>query len=147
MKLTVSNNVILIATEWPSDEAPSSDWVPFAVLLTCHAPILLNCSSKRALVERLLVSGTKAFVCVGDFSEPWHDIIDDWIEAFDQQHGTDKSNTVITTFHTDESLEDTVNFFVCGTEKSIETPGGLLVIADPDTPAFNAHLAATLQQA
>ncbi|WP_299941871.1 hypothetical protein [uncultured Microbulbifer sp.] len=68
------------------------------------------------LIEKLLSDGVANFVCVGKFSEYLHDEIDELIYHFDEKHGTELVTKVVTTFHEGEALEDSVNYFIYGSE-------------------------------
>ena len=94
---------------------------PFAVLLDVRDAEWADSFWVNCKAAELLDAGCRYFVCFGPKSESVHDLIDDVV----LNHGGD---SVPTTFHDDETVEDVANFF-----KIVVMSGmahGLLLVRD-----------------
>ena len=112
----------------------NSRYVPCAALLTAWNMERSSTEFWRDIVIYLLNRGTCYFVCAGDYSEQLHDEIDELIYKYDETHNSDKSTNVITTYHTDDSIEEIANFYLYGTEIHEEGHGCLLAILNEEAP-------------
>ena len=63
------------------------------------------------LINALLDSGCRSFVCVGSSSEALHDFIDDVILEKSLENELEEERNVVTTWHDKESFEDTLSYF------------------------------------
>ena len=98
---------------------------PFAALLVCEHDADLARQRVDEIVERLLSSGCRYFVCSGGLAEELHDLIDAALEQRGQED-------IVTTFHPGESPQDVAEFFLrCA---SIDMRG--LVALVGDKPAY-----------
>lgn len=123
-----SNGRYLLITNIESvDKTLDSNWTPYAVLLTSWSIETATGSLWNSLIRLLLARGTKTFVCIGSYSEQLHDEIDEIIYEYDGEQGNVISEDTLTTYHVDESIEDTVNYFIHGTE-FLEHDGVLLAL-------------------
>lgn len=85
---------------------------PDVVMLSSWSPDLSNYNEMRPLIEKLLDSGCKYFVCVGEYSESLHDFIDDLILGRPINSNRDKNFHVMTTWHDTDTEEEVVDFFL-----------------------------------
>lgn len=76
---------------------------PFAILLSAEtvAPSI----EQKSIVDSAMANGCVEFCCVGKYSEELHDAIDTMLEESGHLH-------VVTTWHHDEPLEDSIFYFV-----------------------------------
>lgn len=109
---------------------------PFAVLIDSEDPEWAEPADVRLLGNQLLEAGCRYFVCAGSRCEEAHDSIDDaFIES-----GLDES--IITTFHHDETGEEAAWFFA-----RLASPGmKSLLVWVRNTAAWRATLAAALAE-
>jgi len=129
MRIQSSNNRTLYITCRDSiDSEVDSNLTPYVVMLTAWIATDVPKILQGDLVRRLLLKGTRNFVCLGAFSEQLHDEIDEYIYRFDDESESELTTTILTTYHADESIEDGVNYFVCGTHFKDKTSNCLLAI-------------------
>lgn len=97
--------------------------VPCVTLITAWAIDAVNLRARELLVKNLLAKGCRYFVCTGTYGEKLHDFIDDIVVYKEDQ-------TIVTTWHDDETPEDIVYFFVNLTDIWEEKRGGLVAVLD-----------------
>lgn len=94
---------------------------PFALLLDADDQDWRDEEFLRRSSLALLEAGCRWFVCFGQRSETLHDRIDDTIVEKDYQ-------SVVTTYHLDESEEEVAQFFK--EVALMEMKGGLVLVRD-----------------
>ena len=92
--------VVLHPTELVALSAVSP---PFAMML--RAPLECPSTDQRRLIDAAAGSGCVEFCCIGPHSEMLHDYIDGILEDRELFN-------VVTTWNTDEPLEDSLHYFV-----------------------------------
>ena len=123
----------LLISSIESIETELSDrWVPCVVLLTAWTIERVSVEFWDSLVRFLLDRGATYFVCIGDFSEHLHDKIDEIMYHYDDEHETEQSINIVTTFHANETIEDAIDYYVYGTELRDKKHGCLLALLDSD---------------
>ena len=134
MMIQCSNNRTLFVTNRDSvDVEIDSSLTPYVVMLTAWSSAYVSNILQGGLVRNLLLKGTRNFVCLGRFSEQLHDEIDELIYQFDDENGSELATNILTTYHSDESIEDGVNYYVCGTQFKDKTSSCLLAILNEDS--------------
>ena len=99
---------------------------PFAVLLDAGDDEWVDGERAREVALSLLDAGGRYFVCYGKRSEEVHDLLDDCIVEKTLLGEKADYEGVITTYHTDESVEDVAEFFL---SCALPEMRGALVIA------------------
>ncbi len=110
-----------------------SSLTPYVVMLTAWNSASVSEVLQGNLVRDLLVKGARNFVCLGSFSEQLHDEIDELIYQFDDESGSELATDVLTTYHSDESIEDGVNYYVCTTQFKDKEGSCLLAILNENS--------------
>lgn len=91
------------------------DKYPDVVMLSSWNRCVSDYDDLRPLVDKLIDSGCKYFVCAGENSESLHDFIDDVIMEksidFESNEGTD----IMTTWHDTDTEEEVAEFFLHST--------------------------------
>lgn len=112
-KIPFGNSNVL--TIFDKDQVSNSDFgvgnSPDVALLSSWEQSSSGYSQLQPLVEKLLDSGCKYFVCAGAHSEALHDFIDDVILDRSIDNEPDESNVVMTTWHDDDTNEEVAEFF------------------------------------
>lgn len=85
---------------------------PDVVMLSAWDLDSSNYGDVKPLIEKLLDSGCKYFVCAGEYSELLHDFIDDVIWEKSINNGLDDSIHIMTTWHDTDTEEETAEFFL-----------------------------------
>ena len=83
-----------------------------------------------SLIEFLLDRGATSFISIGDYSEQLHDEIDELVYRYNDLHGTKISPSIMTTFHTNDTGEDGVYFFIHCTDFKSNGKNCMLAILD-----------------
>lgn len=117
-------NKSLVSTEL------GNNLVPCIVLLTAWSVSRASISFWESLIKLLLDKGATYFVCVGTFSEKLHDEIDELMYQYDDEHGTEHSINMVTTYHADDTLEEVVDYCVYATELRDKDKGCILAVLD-----------------
>ena len=88
---------------------------PDVVMLSSWVRDESNYDDVKPLVDKLLDSGCKYFVCAGEYSESLHDFIDDVIleRSIDSELG--RGISVMTTWHDTDTEEEVAEFFLYST--------------------------------
>ena len=129
MIIRCSNNRTLFVTDRDSvDVAVDGSLIPYVVMLTAWNSADVSNILRDDLVRNLLLKGTRNFVCLGQFSEQLHDEIDELIYQFDDENRSELATSILTTYHSDEPIEDGVNYYVCGTQFKDKASSCLLAI-------------------
>ena len=102
--------------------------VPCIVLLTAWSASRASISFWEPLIKLLLDKGATYFVCVGEFSEKLHDEVDELMYQYDDEHGTEYSINIVTTYHADDTLEEVVDYCVYAAE--LKGNGCILAVLD-----------------
>ena len=111
----------------------SSAHKPCVVMLTAWKQNIVTRELWEPWINLLVKNGCAQFVCVGSHSESLHDLIDDIILDNDNLLEIKPYDTVLTTYHDDETIEEVVNYFVYATELWDKLHGGLFaVLGDED---------------
>ena len=103
---------------------------PFGALLDADDDKWTNEASLRKASIMLLEAGCRWIVCFGERSEDVHDRIDDYIVEQSVSAGRTNYEDVVTTFHTDESVDDVAEFFVTCVLQ--EMRGALILVQDEE---------------
>lgn len=125
--LRKNDRVLLVCSvEEISNDLLSEIPRPVTVMLPAWKPKDQAWSGQlEAAVRILLDIGVESFACVGSEAEFVHDELDLLVEEREQ-------NTVVTTFHDDEPLEDACVYFVgCAGQR----PPGLIAVVSENTTA------------
>lgn len=99
---------------------------PYAVLLDADDDEWVDEERIREVALSLLEAGCRYVVCYGERSEEVHDLFDDCIVEKTVLGEQADYEGVITTYHTDESVEDVAEFFL---NCALPEMRGALVIA------------------
>lgn len=128
------NDRYLIVTDIESvDKELDENWTPFVVLLTAWSIEAVKAEGLSELIKSLLAKGAKEFVCIGSYSESLHDEIDNVIYEYDEERNISAASSILTSYQYDESVDDSVDYFVYGTVFPEAKIGGLLaLIGDND---------------
>ena len=102
--------------------------IPYVVMLTAWNSEEVSKILHGNLVRSLILKGARNFVCLGALSEQLHDGIDDIIYQIDDEIGSELTSDILTSFHSDESIEDGVNYYVFGTQFNGQDNSFLLAI-------------------
>lgn len=94
--------------DFPSDFQASSDY--FVAMLICDGSRISN-KDVALLSRRLIDAGCAYLCCWGTECERIHDLFDtEWIDnGFDPN----SSDTIMTTWHTTDSLDDFIEYAIC----------------------------------
>lgn len=103
-------------------EIEKSGITPRVVLITAWIIEAVQTGVWELMVKRLLENGCRYFVCAGTCAENLHDLVDDVVLSLGEKE------TIVTTYHEDESAEDVANFFVNATDLSSQENEGLAAI-------------------
>jgi hypothetical protein len=125
--------LIITTKEFVGSVLSSSGLVPCVVLLTTRHSESASMRFWESLIRFLLDKGCSYFVCVGTYSESLHDAIDDFFYQYNEELGIERSRDIVTTYHTNETTEDVIAYFVHGTELRRKENGCLVAILD-DSP-------------
>jgi len=129
MMIHCSNNRTLFVTDLNSLNIEiGNNLTPYVVMLTAWNFYDISKVVEDNLIKKLLLKGTRNFVCFGLFAEQLHDEIDELLYQFDDENGTTLSTDILTTYHSDEPIEDVVNYFVCTTQFKVNMNCCLLAI-------------------
>jgi len=101
----------------------------FAALIWDHDGASNQAGMEQA-IDRLLDAGCRYLVCGGRKCETWHDLADAifGIRTLDFSEAASDAIFLMTTWHTDESVDDVANFFVLNTSIDGNRPGNFLVV-------------------
>jgi hypothetical protein len=88
---------------------------PDIVMLSSWNRDVSNYDEVKPLVEKLLDSGCKYFVCAGEHSESLHDFIDDLILERSIDSDLVEGIDVMTTWHDTDTEEEVAEFFLYAT--------------------------------
>jgi hypothetical protein len=80
------------------------------------------------LVRSLILKGARNFVFLGGLSEQLHDGIDEIIFQLDDEIGSELTSKILTSYNSDESIEDGVNYYIFGTQFNGQDNSCLLAI-------------------
>lgn len=94
----------------------SSNLVPCVALLTAWTKDRDSLGFWGDSVRLLLDRGVSYLLCMGEYAECLHDEIDEFLYLYDEELGAVRSVDIVTSYHTDESVEDVFAYFVHGTE-------------------------------
>lgn len=134
MMIRCSNDRTLFITDRDGIETEiDSSLTPYVVMLTAWNSANVSEVLQGNLVRNLLVKGARNFVCLGSFSEQLHDEIDELIYQFDDESGSELATDVLTTYHSDESIEDGVNYYICTTQFKDKEGSCLLAILNENS--------------
>lgn len=134
MMIQCSNARTLFITGRDDIEAEiDSSLTPYVVMLTAWDSESVSEVLQGNLVRDLLVKGARNFVCLGSFAEQLHDEIDELIYQFDDESGSELATDILTTYHSDESIEDVVNYYVCTTQFKDKEGSCLLAILNENS--------------
>ena len=106
--------------------------IPCVVLLTSWDSDKETTENRDSLIIFLLDKGTRYFICIGEFSECLHDRIDELAYEYDDQLGAEAGINIITTYHSEESIEEVVEFFLFGSDIWDKKNGCMLAILNHD---------------
>ena len=109
-------------------------FIPYKVLLTAWSSDIILKEDLNHLIQELIRSGTRVFMCVGKNAERLHDEIDEIVYLYQEKYPIKKSENIITTYHKDETLEDIIEFCIYGIEMK---KGSILFILDLNIPEDN----------
>ena len=113
---------------------------------------------KSDVAERLIDTGCMYMVCGGLECELWHDIIDEVIVELKIDGNLDQSSLIMTTWHTEATMEDLAFFFTYVThnpniedQSSFAEQSGskffVLLVGDSDEPELLQHIINGLSEA
>lgn len=123
-KCSNGKTLVISGRENIFEEIKKSGIIPNVVLMTAWVIETVQVGVWQPIVKRLLESGCRYFVCAGTYAENLHDLVDDVIFSWGGRE------TILTTYHEDESNEDVANFFVNATVISSHETSGLAAILD-----------------
>ncbi|MGI9281763.1 MAG: DUF7684 family protein [Endozoicomonas sp.] len=118
------------------------DWLPRSVLITTYDPVSEEALDIDRIIKKLLEAGTKYFTCIGDKSEHLHDKIDDIICLHDYKNKTEYYKSVITTYHSEEEINEIASYFFLGTYSNLSEKECFLIILGETN--FDAKLRADI---
>lgn len=111
-------------------------------LLLVVADAEIPAEEQARLAERFVRSGCRYAVCFGPTSSSWDDAID-MVNVIDDIEGR-ASPFVMTTWHDDEPLEETVAFFADDTRFDDWAPGEFVVLILGGTDALEREVRSLL---
>lgn len=130
--LSLRENVWLLKIDDPSEYTVPFSGSEYALLLitreACFTPDVCG-----DLPDRIVRSGCRYAVCFGPSSSLWDDAID-WVVVMDEVDGH-APPPVMTTWHEDERLDDTLNFFFRHTRTTDWNPELFLILIIRGTDA------------
>lgn len=80
-----------LVTAWDKESVSEYDW--------------------RPVVSALLRRNVRYIVCVGEFSEALHDLVDETIYELQEAAASASDEAVMTTFHDEDSVDDALFFY------------------------------------
>ncbi len=97
---------------------------PRVILLTAWTPIREDkIRQLEPLVKKLMNLGCEYFICVGNYSEDLHDLIDEIILDISFKNSNRHYPNIVTTWHDNDTNEEVADFFLHATNVN----NGLLV--------------------